>query len=324
MSLSEKDRAQLGPRPATYVCAGCPAYETEKWREPSGDGETYDRGQYAWCNAAGRRSMGSYHYDHTSTPEWCPAREQPPQEGAGEPVAEGTLTPEYYGGNCPVGMVQVEFVGCDPEARIGRYSRKPTKTAFIELYVDGQRYRIDAGDISERCFDGKPRRGVHINYPMGAELGDRSMNALNLSVPGSEPFWLPSPPTDPRAKALEEATGAQAVIRGGKIEISIDVDALPVIVSGSCAAADVMSGLWKVTDAEVFAKEVCHALNDENEIGTTPVHVMFDKAFMHAIEQGAEGIEEATEGEFETEAARLQAALTPSDQPVKGETHNGD
>ena len=115
-----------------------------------------------------------------------------------------------------------------------------------------------------------------------------------------------------RVEALEGSTGAEAVIRGGKIEISIDIAALPLIVSGSCAAADVMQGLWKVTNAEVFAKEVCHALNDENEIGTTPVHVMFDKAFMHAIEQGAEGIEEATEQEFEAEVAALaaRAALT--------------
>jgi hypothetical protein len=113
-------------------------------------------------------------------------------------------------------------------------------------------------------------------------------------------------------EALGESTGAQAVIRGGKIEISIDVAALPVIVSGSCAAADVMSGLWKVTDPATFAKEVCRSLNDENEIGTTPVHVMFDNAFMHAIEQGAEGIEEATEEEFEAETAVLLARAAPA------------
>lgn len=61
------------PRPHLFVCKGCPAYETEDWREPSGDGETYDSGQYAWCGAAGRRSMGAYHYDHTPRPDWCPA-----------------------------------------------------------------------------------------------------------------------------------------------------------------------------------------------------------------------------------------------------------
>ena len=66
---------QIGPRPRPnlFVCKGCPAYRTNDWREPSGDGETYDTGQYAWCDAAGQRSMGAYHYDHTPAPDWCPA-----------------------------------------------------------------------------------------------------------------------------------------------------------------------------------------------------------------------------------------------------------
>ena len=112
------------------------------------------------------------------------------------------------------------------------------------------------------------------------------------------------------AARVRENTGAQAVIRDGKIEISIAVDALPLIVSGSCAARN-LSGLWKVTDEADFAKEVCHALNAESENGTTRVHLMFDAAFDHVIEQGGEGIDEAGEEEFEAEAERLQAlALT--------------
>ena len=102
------------------------------------------------------------------------------------------------------------------------------------------------------------------------------------------------------------ATGAKAVIRDGKIVISIDVDALPVIVSGSCASNG-LRGLWSVTDADVFAKEVCHSLNDEKEDGTTRVHLMFDSAFNHAIEQGGEGIETVTEAEFEAECSRFHA-----------------
>lgn len=107
-----------------------------------------------------------------------------------------------------------------------------------------------------------------------------------------------------------EATGAQAIIRDGQIVISIDVDALPLILSGSIATNSV-SGTFKVTDPAIFAKEVCHSLNDEKEDGTTRVHMMFDSAFNHAIDQGAEGVEEITEDEFEVEAARLQAALSP-------------
>lgn len=62
----------IGPRCGKLVCKGCPAYETKAWSEIVEDES--DSGQYAWCNAADRRSMGSYHYDHDPAPEWCPAR----------------------------------------------------------------------------------------------------------------------------------------------------------------------------------------------------------------------------------------------------------
>ncbi|MFN4296983.1 MAG: MazG-like family protein [Brevundimonas sp.] len=120
----------------------------------------------------------------------------------------------------------------------------------------------------------------------------------------SEKVGLPHRLAEPVPTA--PATGAQAVIKDGKIVISIDVDALPLIVSGSCATNEILHGCWKVTDPAEFAKEVCHALNRESEIGTTPVHVMFDRAFLHVIEQGGEGIDQVSEAEFEAEAARLQ------------------
>lgn len=106
---------------------------------------------------------------------------------------------------------------------------------------------------------------------------------------------------------MSNATGAKAVIEDGKIVISIDIDALPLIVSGSCADRN-LSGLWKVDpeDAPTFAKEVCLALNRESENGTTAVHIMFDKAFDHVIDQGGEGISEVSEQEFEDEAGRLR------------------
>lgn len=119
----------------------------------------------------------------------------------------------------------------------------------------------------------------------------------------------------PASGAVEAATGGEAVVRDGQLLISIDVDALPIILSGSVALGAV-GGLWKVTDAAAFAKEVCGSLNAESENGTTRVHTMFDSAFSHAIEYGAEGVEEVDEDAFEVEAARLQAealaALTSS------------
>lgn len=46
----------------------------------------------------------------------------------------------------------------------------------------------------------------------------------------------------------------------------------------------------KFPDINAFAKEVLHALRDEEEDGTTVVHEMLDKAIVNAIEAGAEGI----------------------------------
>lgn len=107
---------------------------------------------------------------------------------------------------------------------------------------------------------------------------------------------------------MTQSTGAQAKIIDGQIVISIDIDALPTIVSGSIAAGDgpMADYLYKVTDPAAFAEEVKTALNDESEIGTTLVHQMFDQAFANAIDQGAEGVEEIDEDEFEEEALLLQ------------------
>jgi len=84
---------------------------------------------------------------------------------------------------------------------------------------------------------------------------------------------------------------AEAFIAGGVIQIRIPVDYLPVIVDGAWAAGG-MNTRWLVTDAKTFAQGVCTALNQEDEVGTTAIHRMFDKAFLEAIEQGTEGIEE--------------------------------
>ncbi len=140
-----------------------------------------------------------------------------------------------------------------------------------------------------------------------ADLIDGAKRVLSApSSPGDG--WEPRP-----------STGGQAAIIDGKIEISIDVAALPMIVNGSCCC-DSMEGLWKVTDAETFAKEVCRALNDEREDGTTRVHMMFDAAFMEAINQGAEGVEEVDEEAFGDETARLMAHPLPA-APSPGGDH---
>lgn len=118
-----------------------------------------------------------------------------------------------------------------------------------------------------------------------------------------------------RAEALPApATGAQAEIRGPNIVISLEISALPLIVSGSIADRNLQAP-FIVTDPQVFAKDVCAALNAENERGETSVHRMFDAAFDDAVDQGAEGVETCTDVEFEAHLRQQQQALALTAPP---------
>lgn len=80
---------------------------------------------------------------------------------------------------------------------------------------------------------------------------------------------------------------ALAKIEGDEIVIRVPIGALNQCVQ------HVMGGLgeiYEVTDAPVFAKEFVNALNAENEIGDTVIHLAFDKAIETAIENGCEGV----------------------------------
>lgn len=59
----------------------------------------------------------------------------------------------------------------------------------------------------------------------------------------------------------------------------------------------------KVTDQAVWADEVIHTLLAEDEISQTRITKMLDKAFLHALEQGAEGIEVEYVSEGDAKAA---------------------
>jgi hypothetical protein len=87
------------------------------------------------------------------------------------------------------------------------------------------------------------------------------------------------------------ADNGRAVIRGGVIVISVPVENLPAVVEGSWAAGG-MEKRYTVTDAEDFAKDLVRELNREDEIGTTPIHRLFDRSIEEAIGQGAFGVEE--------------------------------
>lgn len=86
-----------------------------------------------------------------------------------------------FGKDCPKGMVQIEFVGVDPKLKRGNYGWAPSKSAFIEVYVDGERYRIDVGDVIQG--DGSMLRGIHVNGPMDLIVNRTAINSADLVHP---------------------------------------------------------------------------------------------------------------------------------------------
>lgn len=111
---------------------------------------------------------------------WKPLYAHPSPEPVAKPDAVTPVEPQenHYGHNCPVGMVQVEFVGCSPQSRYCDYGWKPCKSTFIEVYVDGKRYRIDVGTIRDRS--GGDRRGLHIIGPIDLKVDKHSINAVDV------------------------------------------------------------------------------------------------------------------------------------------------
>lgn len=83
----------------------------------------------------------------------------------------------------------------------------------------------------------------------------------------------------------------KAIIEDGALVIRVAISALPTVLEGSWASG-ALDTRFKITDQETFAKELVHSLNEEAEDGTTRIHQMFDLAILHAIEYGAEGVEE--------------------------------
>ena len=76
----------LGPQPQNrpLTCRGCSAFSEEWWREPSGDGETYDSGTYNRCaESEGKIIDGAYGSIHPIVPDWCPHKALS-QAGEGE------------------------------------------------------------------------------------------------------------------------------------------------------------------------------------------------------------------------------------------------
>lgn len=76
------------------------------------------------------------------------------------------------------------------------------------------------------------------------------------------------------------------VVEDGVLKITIGVDTLKYAIEASPTFDD---DNIKVTDADVFAQAVLDELLQEDEEGTTLVHIMLDGAANQAVENGAEG-----------------------------------
>ena len=83
----------------------------------------------------------------------------------------------YYGKDCPIGMVQIEFVHCPPEARYSPYGWKPVPAADLEIYIDGQRFTILVGDFHDGVVQ---RRGLYVVGPGNLSCTLTSSNAVSV------------------------------------------------------------------------------------------------------------------------------------------------
>lgn len=82
-----------------------------------------------------------------------------------------------YGRDCPPGKVQVEFVGVDPSLRMSNYGWAPSASAFLALWVDGRRFRVDVGTFRDNTGE---RRGLHIITEAVMDFRQTALNACSI------------------------------------------------------------------------------------------------------------------------------------------------
>lgn len=77
------------------------------------------------------------------------------------------------------------------------------------------------------------------------------------------------------------------VDESGRLTISIGVETLKTAIEGGDRWVQGDS----ISDPDAFAAEVVRALEQEDAVGSTAVHLLFDRAAEEAIEAGAGGVE---------------------------------
>jgi hypothetical protein len=79
-------------------------------------------------------------------------------------------------------------------------------------------------------------------------------------------------------------------VRDGRLEITIGIEALAIAIKVGLIEGYNLETDPTITDIPAAADAIVDALSNEDELGATMVHFMFDQAARHAVEQGAAGI----------------------------------
>ena len=92
--------------------------------------------------------------------------------------------------------------------------------------------------------------------------------------------------------------GLTTEIVDGRLLISIGIDALMIAVKGSPVweEQEADGKGYRIENAEGFADDILRELDDEEEDGTTLVHVAFDKAIERALDQGSLNVDYGRDG----------------------------
>lgn len=92
--------------------------------------------------------------------------------------------------------------------------------------------------------------------------------------------------------------GLSVELVDGRLVISIGVDALMVAVKGSRPWEEQEEDErgYAIADADGFAEDILRELEDEEEDGTTLVHIAIDAAIERALDQGSLNIDYGKDG----------------------------
>lgn len=91
---------------------------------------------------------------------------------------------------------------------------------------------------------------------------------------------------------------AKAVVEDGAIVIRVPLANLQAVMDGGFAC-NAYAQRYRVLDLAGAAIDICAALNDEDEEGSTPIHRLFDAGINEALNQGSEWFEEHEDQECE-------------------------